>query len=327
MPLGASLFACLTATIWGINFVVIDEGIGHVPPLTFAAIRFTVVALPAVFFVKRPAARFVDIALVGLFMSVGQFGLLYSALHLGMPPGLASLVLQAQVILTVLIAVVQLGERPKRATMVGIAVGTVGLGVVALGRTSATPALGLVLTLGAALSWALGNVSAQRIRSASGLSLTVWSATVVPLPLLALSLLIDGPHRVVHAVAQLPTSALLSTAYTAYLASLVGYGIWNTLLARHPAALVAPFALLVPPVGVATAWIVQGERPGVAEALGGVLLLAGVAVTTRSGRRSRYPVPTTAPEADPVSVKATATQKVGIGQDTVLRSPKPVSTT
>jgi O-acetylserine/cysteine efflux transporter len=309
MPLVPSLFACLTATIWGINFVVIDEGIGHVPPLTFAAIRFTVVALPAVLFVKRPAARAADIALVGLFMSVGQFGLLYSALHLGMPPGLASLVLQAQVILTVLIAVGQLGERPKPATMAGIAVGTVGLGVVALGRTSATPALGLVLTLGAALSWALGNVAARRIGSASGLSLTVWSATVVPLPLLAMSLLIDGPQQVAHAVAHLPTSALLSTAYTAYLASLVGYGIWNTLLGRYPAALVAPFALLVPPVGIATAWAVQGERPGPAELLGGVLLLAGVAVTTRSGRRGRAASLTTAGELK----AATATKNVAVG--------------
>jgi O-acetylserine/cysteine efflux transporter len=309
MPLVPSLVACLTATIWGINFVVIDEGIGHVPPLTFAAIRFTAVALPAVFFVKRPAARAVDIAQVGLFMSVGQFGLLYSALHLGMPPGLASLVLQAQVILTVLIAVVQLGERPKPATMAGIAVGTVGLGVVALGRTSATPALGLVLTLGAALSWALGNVAARRVGSASGLSLTVWSATVVPLPLLAMSLLIDGPQQVGHAVAHLPTSALLSTAFTAYLASLVGYGIWNTLLARYPAALVAPFALLVPPVGIATAWIVQGERPGPAEVLGGVLLLAGVAVTTRSRRRGHAAPRTTAVEL----TMATATKNVPVG--------------
>jgi O-acetylserine/cysteine efflux transporter len=151
----------------------------------------------------------------------------------------------------------------------------------------------------------------------------VWSATVVPLPLLAMSLLIDGPHQVAYAVAHLPTSALLSTAYTAYLASLVGYGIWNTLLARHPAALVAPFALLVPPVGIATAWIVQGERPGIAEALGGALLLAGVAVTTRSGRRARYAVPTTADELD----TSRATQDVDAAHATAMRSATPVSTT
>jgi O-acetylserine/cysteine efflux transporter len=99
-----------------------------------------------------------------------------------------------------------------------------------------------------------------------------------------MSLLLDGPRHVVDSVEHLPTSALLSTAYTAYLASLVGYGIWNTLLARYPAGLVAPFALLVPPVGIATAWLVQGERPGTAEALGGALLLVGVAVTTLSRR-------------------------------------------
>jgi O-acetylserine/cysteine efflux transporter len=289
MPLGPALLASLTATIWGINFVVIDEGLGSVPPLTFAAIRFTLVALPAVFFVRRPAARFVDVALVGLFMSIGQFGLLYSALHLGMPPGLASLVLQAQVMLTVLIAALRLGERPRPKVVVGIAVGTVGLGVVALGRTGATPALALLLTLAAALSWALGNVASRRIRSASGLSLTVWSATVVPVPLLALSLLTDGPHAVTRSIEHLPVSALLSTAYTVVLASLVGYGIWNSLLARHPAALVAPFALLVPPVGIAAAWLVQGEQPGPAELVGGLLLLAGVAVTVRGNRPKLSP--------------------------------------
>ncbi len=289
MPLVPSLLATLTATIWGINFVVIDEGLGHVPPLTFAALRFTLVALPAVLFVRRPVARFRDVAVVGLLMSVGQFGLLYSALHLGMPPGLASLVLQAQVMLTVVVAALRLGERPRRPVVAGVVIGTVGLAVVAAGRSGGTPVLALVLTLGAALSWALGNVAARRVGSASGLSLTVWSATVVPAPLLAASLLLDGPHAVTHGLLHLPASALLSTAYTVVLASLVGYGIWNSLLARYPAAAVTPFALLVPPVGIATAWIVQGEHPGAAEVVGGALLLAGVAVTVFSNRLKGLP--------------------------------------
>jgi O-acetylserine/cysteine efflux transporter len=289
VPLVPSLLAVLTTTIWGVNFVVIDEGIGHVPPLAFAALRFTLVALPAVFFVRRPTARFRDVALVGVLMSVGQFGLLYSALHLGMPPGLASLVLQAQVMLTVLIAAWRLGERPRRPVVAGIAVGTLGLAVVAAGRGGSTPALAFVLTLAAALSWALGNVAARRVGSASGLSLTVWSATVVPAPLFAASLLLDGPHAVVQGLAHLPVSALLSTAYTVVLASLVGYGIWNSLLARYPAASITPFALLVPPVGIATAWLVQGERPGIAEVAGGLLLLVGVAVTVVSNRAKPLP--------------------------------------
>jgi O-acetylserine/cysteine efflux transporter len=218
-------------------------------------------------------------------MSFGQFGLLYLALELDMPPGLASLVLQAQVLLTVVIATVSLGERPTRRQVVAVAIGAVGLAVVGFGRSASTPLVALLLTLAAALAWAIGNVLSRRVRSASGLSLTVWSGLVVPVPMFLLSLVVDGPAEVGQALTHLPASAILATAYTAYLASLVGYGTWNHLLGRHPAAAVVPFALLVPVVGIITAWIVQGETPNLAEAVGGALLLLGVAAATLRPRR------------------------------------------
>lgn len=285
VPAKDCALAVVVAVIWGGNFVVIDEGLPGVPPLLFLAIRFTVVLLPAVFLVPRPNAPWQDVAAVGAFMCVGQFGLLYLALHAGIPSGLASLVLQAQVLFTVVIAGLALGERPPRTQLAALLVGAAGLAVVGLGRSAATPLTGVVLTVAAALSWALGNVVARRVRSASGLSLTVWSGLVVPVPLLVLSLLVDGPAEVAHALTHLPASAVWSTMYTAYLASLVGYGIWNQLLGRHPAASVVPFALLVPVVGMLVAWLVQGETPNAAEALGGVLLLAGVAATVWRARR------------------------------------------
>ena len=304
VPLKDSALAVLVAVIWGANFVVIDEGMAGVPPLLFVAIRFTVVVLPAVFLVPRPAARFRDVALVGAFMSFGQFALLYLALDAGMPAGLASLVLQVQVMLTVLIAALALRERPSTGQLVAVVVGVAGLGVVALGRSAATPLTGLALTVAAALSWSVGNVLARRVRSASGLSLTVWSAVVVPVPMLALSIAVDGPDAVGNALAHLPASAVWSTLYTAGLASLVGYATWNRLLARHPAAAVVPYALLVPVVGIAVAWAVQGERPSVAEAAGGLVLLAGVAATTlRPGRRRGQPTTATA---------STSTRKSGL---------------
>jgi O-acetylserine/cysteine efflux transporter len=279
VPLRDSLLAVLVAVIWGVNFVVIDAGLAGMPPLLFVALRFVVVLVPALFLVPRPQARWQDVAVVGLLMSAAQFGLLYTSLYVGMPAGLASLVVQAQVLLTVLIARGVLGEHPRRNQVAGVALGALGLAVVAVGRSSATPLLGLVLALAAALAWASGNVASRRLGVASGLSMTVWSGTVVPLPLLALSLLLDGPRQVAHALTQLPASAIWSTAYTAYLASLVGYTIWNTLLARHAAAAVVPFTLLVPPVGMISAWLVQGEVPNGPETLGGVLLLAGVAAS------------------------------------------------
>lgn len=126
--------------------------------------------------------------------------------------------------------------------------------------------------------------------------MTVWSALVVPVPMLGLSLALDGPDAVGHALTHLTLAPVLSTLYTAWLASLVGYGIWNTLLARYPASAVVPFTMLVPPVGMLAAWLVLDEVPNAAEVVGGVVLLLGVATTTGVlGRRS--PGTAVAPDA------------------------------
>ncbi len=153
-----SLLAALVATVWGFNFVVIDWGMHDVPPLLFAAIRFTLVVLPAVFFVPRPSAPWRTVAAVGVFMSLGQFGLLYCAMAAGMPPGLAALVLQAQVIFTVAIAAAVLRERPTRPQVVGVVLGSAGLVVVAVGRGGHVTVAALTLCLLGALSWGIGNV-------------------------------------------------------------------------------------------------------------------------------------------------------------------------
>jgi O-acetylserine/cysteine efflux transporter len=301
VPVRDVILGVVVGLVWGVNFVVIDEGLHGVPPLLFVALRFTVVLLPAVFLVRRPAMPWREIVVVGLFLSVGQFGLLYTALHLGMPPGLAALVLQAQVMLSVLIAALGLGEAPSRRQLAGIAVGVAGLAIVGLGRAEGTPALGLVLTLAAALSWAFGNVVVRRGGVTSGLSLTVWSALVVPVPLLALSLLLDGPDTVGDALTHLSGTALLSTAYTAYLASLMGYGIWTSLLARHPAASVVPFALLAPPVAMVASWWWQGVTPNLAESLGGLVLLVGVLITVL--RRRSGGTPSAVPDREALALR------------------------
>jgi len=222
-----SLLAAVVATLWGFNFVVIDWGMHGVPPLLFAAIRFVAVVFPAILLVRRPAAPWRTVAAVGAFMSLGQFGFLYVSMATGMPPGLAALVLQAQVIFTVVIAAGWLKELPTSAQVVGTLVGCVGLAVVAVGRGGHVPLAALLLCLLGALSWGVGNVISRASGIQGGLSLTVWSALVVPAPLLALSLLIDGPASVTAALASFSWQAGVSTLYTAGLSSLVGYGIFR----------------------------------------------------------------------------------------------------
>jgi len=275
-----SALAILVALLWGVNFVAIDEGLRDVPPLLFMAIRFTLVALPAVFFLPPPAISRREVVAIGLFMSFGQFSLLYGALALGMPAGLASLVLQAQVMFTIALAAFVLAEKPSRRQLFGVVLGITGLVIVAVAHSYSAPWLPLLVTLLAALSWATGNVISRRAKASSGLSLVVWSGLVVPVPALALSLMIDGPATVGHALTNLSTTAILSTLYTAVAASLVGYGIWNSLMARYPTSSVVPFTLLVPVVGIAAAWLVQGEVPTVLECVGGAVMVIGLAVAT-----------------------------------------------
>lgn len=285
MDLRHSLLATLVAVIWGFNFVVIEWGMDGVPPLLFVALRFAAVVVPAVFLVPRPTASWQTVAAVGVFMSLGQFGLLYTSMHLGMPPGLAALVLQAQVVFTAVIAAAWLRERPTSWQVAGILVAGAGLVLVGLGRGGHIPLTALLLCLAAALSWGIGNVVARRSAAptSSGLSMVVWSSLVVPVPLFALSLLLDGPREVGSALAGLGPEAIASTLYTTVLASLVGYSIFNGLLTRYPAASVVPFVLIAPPVAMLSAWLLLGDTLNVAEAVGGAVVLVGVLVTTRQG--------------------------------------------
>jgi O-acetylserine/cysteine efflux transporter len=280
-----SLLAALVATIWGFNFVVIDWGMKGVPPLLFVAIRFVLVVFPAILFIGRPDAPWWVIAAVGVFMSLGQFGFLYVSMDAGMPPGLAALVLQAQVIFTVLIAAGVLREIPTAAQAVGVVLGSVGLAIVAVGRGGQVTVLALMLCLLGALSWGIGNVISRASGVQGGLSLTVWSAVVVPVPMVALSLVLDGPPVVGDALASFSWQAAVSTLYTAGLASLVGYGVFNTLLSRNQSSSVVPWVLLAPVVAMASAWLLLDQRPNSAELLGGLLLIVGVLVAMRPARR------------------------------------------
>lgn len=285
-----SLLAVLVAVLWGCNFVAIHFGLQDVPPFLFLAIRFTLVAFPLVFFVARPAAPWRVVATIGAFMSLGQFAFLYLAMAIGMPAGLAALVLQAQVIFTIVIARFALGEHAARRQWIGAGVGTAGLVIVAWGFGLDAPIVPLLVTVAAALSWGIGNVVARAAKVASGLSLVVWSALVVPIPCLVLSLLVEGPDEISAALTSFGWQEWASTLYTVVLASLVGYTIFNGLMARHPAASVVPYILLVPPVGVLASWLALGEVPAPLEWVGGLVMMAGVAIATVTRRRTPVPI-------------------------------------
>lgn len=285
MPRRDVLLASMVVLIWGVNFVAANIGMEVFPPLLLAALRFALVAIPAVFLVKPPGNGWRTVVGVGLLMGFAQFGLLYTAMMLGMPAGLASLVLQVQTVFTVLIASVVLGEKPSRLQVVGISIGVLGMTIVGWQFLAVAPALPFLLTVLAAAAWATGNVLTRRRPPRSGFSLVVWSALVAPVPLLATSFLLEGSDRIVHAVTHVTIRGVLGLAFVAYGASMVGYGIWNLLLSRHAAATVAPWSMFVPVIGAIAAWAYNGEVPTPLGVLGGLVTVVGVLLALGVGAR------------------------------------------
>lgn len=302
MPRRDMGLAAIVVLVWGVNFVAAKYGMEVVPPLLFAAMRFTLVALPAVFFVKPPGNGWKTVLGVGATMSAGQFGLLYSAMNLGMPAGLAALVLQAQTVFTIAIAAMVLRERPTRVQLVGVAVAVTGMVVVGAQFMASAPWLPFLLTIAAAASWGTGNVLTRRRSPRDGFSLVVWSALVAPVPLFLASLLLEGWDRDVHALTHLTMPALAGLAFVTYGASMLGYGIWNLLLSRHSAAVVAPWSMFVPPIGTVAAFFYNGEKPTPLGILGGVITIAGVLLALGVFTRRPDVADRTHPPAEPAGL-------------------------
>ncbi|MFI6107740.1 EamA family transporter [Streptomyces sp. NPDC051310] len=283
--------ATLVAAVWGVNFVVIDIGLDHFPPLLFSALRFLVAALPAVFFVGRPKVAWKWIAGVGLALGVAKFGLLFTGLDRGAPAGLSSLVLQVQAVFTALFAFAALGERPGRTRLAGMAVALGGIAVAAADEGASGPLLGLALCVAAAAFWGVSNVLTRKAAPPDALNFMVWVSTVPVLPLLALSLLFEGPARGAAALRSLDWTGAGVIVYVAWITTVFGFGAWGWLLRRHPASSVAPFSLLVPVFGMSSAALFLGEQVTPLRWCAAALLVGGVALTSlgRAGTRPAAP--------------------------------------
>lgn len=303
MPLTHRLLAVAVAVLWGLNFLAIAASLQHFPPMLLAALRFALIALPTLVLVPRPRVPVRWLLLYGLGFGTLQFLFLYWGMAIGMPAGLASLVLQSSAPFTVLLGALLLRERLNARQVVGILVAVGGLCVVGVQRWESAALLPFLLTVAGGLGWALGNLG-NRLASAgpqppNPLHLVLWMSVVPPVPMLAVSLAVEGPAQIAASLAGLGSPvgllALAGLAYTVVLGTLAGSGLWSFLMARHPASRVAPYSLLVPVVGLTAAWLLLGERPAALELVGSAVVVAGVLYGGTALRVRRPPVADTSP--------------------------------
>ena len=284
------LLAVAVMAVWGSNFVVIKLGLDTLPPFLFVALRFTLAFLPLALFLPRPQVPWRNLAAFGLLIGVGQFGLLFLAMRADISPGLASLVVQTQVVFTIALSVLIAKERLKLVQLAAIALAGAGLAVIGLGANGSATPLGLGLVLIAALSWAAGNMVVRSAGPVPMLSYVVWSS-LFPAPVLFLiSYLVEGPTEIAAALTAAGPGTWLAVVWQSVGNTMFGYGVWGFLLGRYPAASVAPMALLVPVFGLGTSALVLGEALPPWKLAGAALIIGGLALGL--ARRPRRAVAT-----------------------------------
>lgn len=292
--------AILVAFIWGVNFTFIAWALESFPPLMLTALRFFFTAVPLVLFLKPPKFnRTLFIYAIGTF--VMQYAFVFTAMHLGASAGLTALLLQVQIFITVLLAYIILGEAVSRMQIIGMLVGVLGLGVIALNLGGDMPLVGFICILIAAIGWSFGNIASKqastqqstsnistaspvhsnnkasnRTSALSALSLVVWGGLIACVILTLFSLLFETEAWHLATFTQASLKSWLSLGFIVYVSTLIGFGLWAHLLSQNIASKVVPFALLVPVCGMATSVLLTGEVVTWWKILAMVLILSGL---------------------------------------------------
>lgn len=301
--------ASAVVVIWGLNFVAMKLALRDFTPFQLGAARYVAACLPLVLLLARPALPWRWLLAYGLSQGVGQFGLLFLALKLGMTAALASVLMQTQVFFTALMGAVLLRERLSRPLQIGLVLAAAGLAAFAMNYLTpaeasgpqglpATTALGFGLNLGAAAMWAVSNIVARRLQQAAGpqpldaRAFIVWSSLVPIGPFMLASWLWDDP-TLRWRWTEAGLVSWLAVAYLGWMATVAAYALWTGLMRRHPASRVAPFSLGVPVIGLGAGMLLLGESVSALQWTGTALVVAALLVVllgprlAAAGPRSR----------------------------------------
>lgn len=278
------LLALGIVAIWGTNFVIMHEGLAQFSAFTLATLRFAFASIPLLPFLRWPKAPARMIALYGLLIGVGQFGLMLTAMQGHISPGIASVIIQAQAFFTVAIAVLVNGERLTTTNVLGLCLCSAGIIAISLFAGGDADLLGILLVLGAALAWGTGNVVARRLGSVNPLGLVAWSNLFAVPPLAMAALAIDGPHKIIQSLVTADAGGWCAALWQSFGNALIGYGAWNWLLARHPASRIAPLGLLVPFFGLGASSLYLGEGLPAWKILAALTVVSGLAINISARR-------------------------------------------
>jgi O-acetylserine/cysteine efflux transporter len=289
------LLALAIAFVWGVNFVAMKAGLATLPPFFFAFLRFAFAAFPLVFFYRRPAIPWRLLWGYAIVQFTCQYAFLFWGLKLGMPAGLSSAVIQLQAFFTIGLAAWLMREFPRKLQLFAIALAFAGMALIAWHVEGRATLIGFVLVMLAGLSWAFGNILTRRIglvANAAGepinpMQIVAWGSLLAMIPLAMLTLVFEGPDAIRQALAAADWRSAGAVLFNAYVVTTFGFGAWSYLMQRYSATMVAPFALLVPIAGMASAALLIDE-PLHGWTLGAAaLVIAGLVINQSAAARRR----------------------------------------
>jgi len=279
------LLALIVTIIWGTNFVFIKYGLNELPPFLFATIRFFLVAFPLIFFFPKPKASWGLIAAYGLFIGFGQFGILFYAMQNDISPGIASLVLQTQVFFSVIFAIFFFKELITPIQWLALIISFSGIALIASKTGGQTTFFGLALALLAAMSWAMGNMVVKKADKVDIIAFLAYSSLFAVPVLAVMSLYFEGWDLIKTSIQSASMTSVYVVLWQTIGNTLIGYGLWNFLLSRYSAAIVTPWALLIPISGMTASSLLLDELMPMWKLLAAALVLAGLVINIISTKK------------------------------------------
>lgn len=272
----------IVAAAWGINFIFVKFGLNELPPLFLCGLRFLFFSIPLVFFIKKPKVKIKDLFIYSTLTFTIQFSLLFLALYLGMPAGVASLVFQVQMFISLFIAAIVFKEKPSVIQIYGGILAFIGIIFVWLDLNQSTSTISLLIEIAAATAWAIGNIYSKKMHTANSLSLVAWGCLIATPPLMMLSLIFEGPSLIWSSILNASWVSVISVTYTTFIATGLGYALWNKLLSHYPVTFVIPFTLLVPVFGIFTAMLIFNEPLTTSKLIATLCILLGLSMNVFS---------------------------------------------
>jgi len=264
--------------LWGINFSVIKLGVSEIDPLLLTALRFTLVCFPALLFVKRPNVPWSYLVAYGLVFGIGIWGMGSWSIEAGLSVGMASVLLQMNVVFGLFLGALLLKESISKQKLFGAFIAIFGLMMSLTVSDGSVSMAGFILILCAALSWSISSIIIKRAGTKQVFAFSIWSLQFSLIPLCLIVLLKSGSEPFILLTSELNNRVLFSVIFQAYPVTLFGYWVWNRLLVKYPLTTVAPLTLLVPIFGLLGGGVFYHEQIGLIKAIACILVFSGLLI-------------------------------------------------